>query len=121
MLTPTLRLPWPPSVNDFYRSVGRGKVLISATGREYIATVGGHVRLQQPRWVTLTGRIGVELLVTVPDRRRRDLDNLLKPLLDCLTKSHVWADDCQIDRITIERGPIQQPGWIDIVITERPT
>lgn len=32
----------------------------------------------------------------MPDRRRRDLDNLLKTVMDAGTQAGVWRDDCQV-------------------------
>ena len=43
------------------------------------------------------------------DRRRRDLDNLSKCILDAL-KGLVYADDCQVNRITIEKHFSKEPG-----------
>lgn len=40
-----------------------------------------------------------------PDRRKRDLDNLLKSLLDGLEGAGVFKDDAQIDDLQIVRRP----------------
>ena len=39
-----------------------------------------------------------------PDRRRRDLDNAMKSLLDALEYGGVYADDSQVDHLEIRRG-----------------
>lgn len=99
-----LTLPWPPTVNTYYRNV-KGKTLISAAGRAYRAAVADQVLIQRGA-KQLAGRLAVSIVAHVPDRRRRDLDNLLKGTLDSLTHAGVWVDDEQIDRLTIERGPV---------------
>ena len=45
-----------------------------------------------------------------PNRRKYDIDNRIKSLLDALTHSGVWLDDELIDRIKIERGAIVAGG-----------
>lgn len=104
MLNLNLTLPWPPTVNTYYRNV-QGKTLISAAGRTYRAAVADQVLLQRGA-KQLSGRLEVSIVAHVPDRRRRDLDNLLKATLDSLTNAGVWLDDEQIDCLSIKRGPI---------------
>ena len=99
-----LTLPWPPSVNTYYRNVN-GKTLISAKGREYRAAVADQVLIQRGGKL-LTGRLSVAIVAHVPDKRRRDLDNLLKSTLDSLTHAGCWIDDSQVDSLSIQRGPI---------------
>ena len=98
-----LTLPWPPSVNSYWRhpTTGRlaGRHLISEKGRAYRADVCRIVGLTQK----ITGRVSVMIYASPPDKRRRDLDNLFKSLLDSLTHAGVWDDDAQIDRLCIER------------------
>lgn len=97
-----LQLPWPPSMNHYWRSVpGRG-VLISAKGREYRESVCAAVLVQRAA-KQLAGRLVVEIHAFPPDKRRRDLDNLLKSCLDALTHAGVWLDDQQIDDLRIVR------------------
>lgn len=98
-----LTLPYPPSVNTIWRRVG-SKTLLSAKGRDYRAMVARSVMTQGggSHYGPET-RLSVDLLVIPPDRRRRDLDNLPKAIFDALTHAGVWADDSQIDRMTIER------------------
>ena len=43
-----------------------------------------------------TGRLRVEIEAFRPDKRRRDLDNLLKATLDGLAHAGVYEDDSQI-------------------------
>ena len=99
-----LVLPWPPTVNTYYRNVA-GKTLISAKGREYRAAVADQVLIQRGA-KHLTGRLSVDIEAHVPDRRNRDLDNLFKAVLDSLTKAGVWDDDGQIDELSIKRMPV---------------
>lgn len=87
-------LPWPPSVNTYWRTF-KGRMIISAKGREYRETVGDQMTLQKTVQ-HFTGPLRVEIEAWRPDKRRRDLDNLLKATLDGLAHAGVYADDSQI-------------------------
>lgn len=99
-----LTLPWPPSTNVYYRNID-GKTLISAAGRQYRKDVADQVLIQRGAKL-YQGRLGVDIVAHVPDKRRRDLDNILKAVLDSLTHAGVYADDSQIDELNVKRGPI---------------
>jgi len=61
-------------------------------------------------------RLSVFIEAFPPDKRKRDLDNVLKSLLDALQHAGVYADDCQIDRLSIIRkSPLN--GIVKIEIT----
>ena len=48
---------------------------------------------------------------------RRDLDNLLKALLDALQHAGLYEDDTQAESILIERGAVVQGGAVAVNIT----
>ncbi|MFW6061885.1 MAG: RusA family crossover junction endodeoxyribonuclease, partial [Planctomycetota bacterium] len=76
-----IHLPYPPSVNHYFRNV-RGRTLISRQGREYRKAV---CRLLADRGLApMQGPVGMLLQAHPPDRRRRDLDNLMKAVWDSL-------------------------------------
>ena len=89
-----ITLPWPPSVNTYWRNFD-GRMIISARGREYRETVGDQMTLQK-MVKHYAGALRVEIEAFRPDKRRRDLDNLLKATLDGLAHAGVYEDDSQI-------------------------
>lgn len=95
-----LELPWPPSVNHYWR-FGNGHFHISPGGRAYKLAVAGIIAAARLR--PLEGPVKVTIDAFPPDRRRRDLDNLEKCLLDsCAVRkgfdTGLYTDDSQIKR-----------------------
>lgn len=89
-----IRLPWPPSVNQYWRFF-QGRAILSLRGRQYRKAVADAV-LAQGAARHLEGPVRVAIEAARPDKRRRDLDNLLKGVLDGLAHAGVYADDQQI-------------------------
>lgn len=112
----SITLPWPPSVNTYWRHIaikGKPRTLISAHGHTYRAAVLGIA----PR-LRLCNRLAVHIVVRPPDRRTRDLDNLPKAILDSLTHAGVWIDDSQIDDLRITRAEIAKGGGVVVHVRE---
>lgn len=108
-------LPYPPSINHYWRRVG-GRTLISREGRRYRNRVCALLAARGVRpW---SGRLAVRLDVYPPDRRRRDLDNVQKALLDALAHGGAYEDDSQIDRLEVERCGVEPPGHVNVEIVE---
>lgn len=89
-------LPIPPSANNLWANVpGRGRVRTDSY-RAWLAEAGWAVRLQGIRpmagYAVLTLRAGIT-------RRRRDVDNLLKPTCDLLVHHGIIEDDSRIAEI----------------------
>jgi crossover junction endodeoxyribonuclease RusA len=111
----SITLPYPPSVNGYWRNIGRGRTIISKAGRDYMQAVSAEVAASD-KPATYNGRLAVCVTVYPPDRRRRDLDNVCKAILDSLGKANVYEDDSQIDRLTIERAKVVRLGRVEITI-----
>jgi crossover junction endodeoxyribonuclease RusA len=112
----TLLVPYPPSVNTYWRHVGR-TVLVSAKGRAYRQNICAAIPPMQP----LLGRVEIKIDVYPPDNRRRDLDNVLKALLDGLRAAGVYADDSQIDHLDVLRCVVFPGGKCVVELSEIPS
>ncbi len=109
----TVILPWPPSVNHYWQACGHRR-FIARAGVEFrdhvLARVGG---LYEP----FEGAVKLKIEAYPPDRRRRDLDNLLKALMDSLQYAGVYEDDFQVGEIHICRREVSKPGRVAVTIS----
>lgn len=114
-------LPWPPTVNTYWRHKVIGKlatVYVSADGQAYRKAVNLCLAVHGVKTYALEGDLRVEIEVFPPDKRKRDIDNLLKSLLDSLTHAQVWKDDNQISDLRIYRNK-QIAGMVKVRVYEQ--
>lgn len=78
-----------------------GRKYLTREGKAAREAIGWEAKGQWDKGL-MQGEIAVRIVVYFPDRKRRDIDNLLKCLLDSLT-GIVWVDDSQIASLTLER------------------
>jgi len=91
-----LELPWPPSVNHYYGRHGN-RTFIAKRGVEYREIVNSIFKRKYPDMEPIDSLVKLRCLFFSPDKRKRDLGNLDKCLLDALTKAGVWEDDYLVD------------------------
>lgn len=113
-----LELPWPPSENSYRRTPkGATSPIISAAGRKYRETVAGI--LHRLKLAPLSGKLAVTIDAYPPDRRKHDLDNLLKAPLDALQHGGLYADDGDIDDLHIRRRCVTTGGMLIVTIGQK--
>lgn len=105
----------PPSVNAVWRH-GRRRAWKSSRYETWIDSASKEVvsRLKGQR---VTGFCGVVIKCVKPSRRKMDLDNRLKGLLDLLVLMSVIDDDSFIQRIEIEWVTVGAPVQIWVIST----
>ncbi len=93
-----LTLPFPPSVNTYWRNTQRG-TLVSAKGRVFRANAIAAVYEQlKRRPKAIESDVFVSVKLYPPTKQARDIDNFLKAPFDALTYAGVWVDDKQIKK-----------------------
>jgi len=93
-----LTVEFPPSVNRLWRAVpGRG-VIKSKIYREYMEKNLWIIKQQSTG--KITGKYIISFEASRPDKRKRDLDNLIKPLSDLLVQSMVVECDSLCEELS---------------------
>ena len=92
------RLPFPLSVNNLFFNTKRGRVKTTRY-QAWLQEVSSVLKSQG--LVYVPGDVSVEILVIKPDRRRRDLDNMAKSIIDALVLNGVIDDDSLIQKILL--------------------
>jgi crossover junction endodeoxyribonuclease RusA len=110
----TIKLPYPPSVNTYWRNF-RGHTVLSKAGRDFKTAVAECVIAQNiPKFKNK--RLEVTLWLYPRSKVVTDLDNRLKAVLDGLEDAGVYDNDGQIDVLMIQRGEIRKGGGVDVMI-----
>lgn len=112
-LTYEFEMPWPPSVNGYWRTFNNRQI-ISKRGREYRANA-----LLKLKEIGIDGefirdRLSVSLILNPPTLRKYDIDNFNKALFDAISHSGFWEDDEQIDSLSIKKGEKTKGGNIKV-------
>ena len=99
-----LTLPYPPSVNTYWGFRGSRRFL-TKKAVEFKKAVAAEVS-----GGFVTDRLLVSVQLFPPDRRIRDIDNVVKPLLDALVQAGAMSDDSQIDYLVVARDEVIAGG-----------
>lgn len=117
--TYTFKLPWPPSINNYYGRTRTGSVYIKKPGRDFRDIVKDALRIIKEDYEPLRDRLQVWIEAYPPDRRRRDLDNIKKALLDAMTHAGVYEDDCLIDDLRVIRAKNEEKyGFVRVHVAK---
>ena len=109
--------PFPPSVNHYYVKTRNG-IFISKKGKAFRSAVSLNVIEQLPQFSMIATPIDVTVVLSMPDKRIRDVDNYMKSLLDAITHTGLWEDDSLIDQLHIYRSKVSAPGSVYVSITD---
>lgn len=111
-----IELPYPPSVNTYWRANGKRR-FISKEGVLFKTAVQAIcMRDKIPSFGDK--RLSVNIYIHPRSKRRFDLDNCLKAILDALMNAHVYDDDSQIDMLSISRSTPRKGGAAVVSISE---
>ena len=119
-----LTLPcWPPSTNRLWRSTtsktGLPCVYLDQKARAFYNSVKFIVSKNKAALDAAKlqdSNIGLSIKLFPPDKRKRDIDNVLKALLDSLTKAGAWQDDSQVSYLEISKCETAKGGLVKISI-----
>lgn len=102
-----LTIPFPPTLNH---NIGRrgGRYFQSGEYKSFLTQVGWIWLKAVPRDWSKESRYSVVVELIYNTRRRYDVDNRVKPILDALTHAGTWNDDAQVDEILVVRGEVDK-------------
>lgn len=119
----SLELPYPPSVNKYWLPniiKGRFKGMrISEAGKNYKTEVYyKFLSKYKNKHPPFECDLSVSIRMYPPDKGPRDIDNILKSLLDSLEYAKVYENDSQIVDLHIKKLGIVKGGKIEVDIIE---
>lgn len=122
-----LELPYPPSVNHYKKA---GALVTTKNGKLYQRRINTDETKQyywqvwakiRSQGVKSLGSATIDMTIGVypPDKRKRDLDGILKVLLDSMQRAGLFDDDYQVAKLLVERCSVFSPeGKVIVSITQ---
>ena len=108
----SLNLPWPPTVNHYWKLKSNGGRYISAAGVKFRA----EVKAAAHGLHNLAGKVEICIRANPPDKRRRDIDNICKALFDALQHANLIGDDFNVEAFSVRRLPVVEGGRVTVTI-----
>ena len=110
----TFNLPFPPTVNHMFVNAGKRRF----RGKAYVAFCGLVANIVEREKIPAMGpqRLAIAIWLHAPNRRKVDVDNRVKPVLDALQRAGVYDDDEQVDELHVYRGDIAKLGYCTVNI-----
>lgn len=105
-------LPYPPTVNHYLKSHG-AKRFLTKKAIDYKWAVRS---LRPEGFGMITTECGLEVFVYPPDKRRRDIDNVCKNLLDALQAACFVRDDGLVKELHLEMLRSVEGGRVTVRI-----
>jgi Holliday junction resolvase RusA-like endonuclease len=121
-----LALPMPPSANAawdyrviFAKEQKRWMAIKYTTNvyKAYTEEIGWRITEARARHWT-DHPLRVQLVVCFKDKRKQDIDNRVKPLLDALKTAQLFKDDSQVEELEVRRGPEVEGGKVLLSVWE---
>lgn len=134
----SITTPYPPTVNHYWQARvelasgkwpppatpgRRVKFSICRAGREFRRQVGTEIMvaraeaLRSGLKLPFAGPVFIVAMVYPPDLRKRDLDNILKPLLDALQHNGLIVDDSDVSQLMVKRCRPVKGGRVEVTVT----
>ena len=110
-----IELPWPPTVNTYWRRHGH-TIYLSNKGRAYRENVVAI--LAGMEYETFADDVSVTVHAYPPDKRKRDIDNIAKGILDSLAHAKVYVDDSQVTHLEMWKHEKVKGGTVLVTIEE---
>jgi len=108
-------MPYPPSVNGYWKPL-INRIILSKRGREYRLNALESLRKQGLQGELIEGNVVVSITLNPPSKRRYDVDNYCKGILDALTHANFWLDDEQVHKLIISKGGKVKGGNVDVTV-----
>jgi crossover junction endodeoxyribonuclease RusA len=109
-----LNFPYPPSMNCYWLRARNGGIFISKKGMEFRRSVA-NIALGEGSF-SGTARLKIIVQLFPADKRRRDIDNPIKPLFDAMQHAGIFPDDSQIDWLIVHRMEQVKGGKCVVII-----
>lgn len=115
-----LTLPYPPSCNHAWKKGANGRMYLNPRVEVFRTQVFAAVADLRTKKTISSEPIACDCAVMVElnksDRRRRDIDNPMKQLLDALTFAKVWNDDSQVQIMLTFFGKNKKHGSCNVLV-----
>lgn len=100
-----LFLPYPPTVNTLFVNNPKTRGRFPSKAYKAWQEEAGKALLKQSPLPTFSGPISLTFTYGRPDKRRRDIFNLVKAPEDLLVKHGVIEDDSLVEKGTVQWSP----------------
>lgn len=115
------QLPWPPTVNHYHQPIKMGNYVrvIKGTKAKQYAKQAIPMVAEQHIGEPITADIICHIDLRPPTRRKIDVDNHLKAVLDALVAGGAMKDDSQVVELVVKKLAVMKGGQATVELYER--